>query len=64
MIKLIKRVLNLIFSYKASMPDLFPRTDYQKYVPQNAKELSVKNWRSTGDSLNSAMEKVKDENKS
>lgn len=64
MTKIIKRVINFALCDTISMPDLYPQTDYQKHVPKNARELSEKNWKSTGDSLRHAMDKVKDENKS
>jgi hypothetical protein len=62
MTKIIKGAIKGVLSSTSAMPDIWPKTDYQKHVPTSARELSEKNWRSTGHSLRRAMKSVGEEN--
>ena len=57
---------DLVYNIKKIMEDnsslfsLSPKTDYNKYVPENAEELMRENWQRTGNALKKAMDKVGD----
>ena len=50
--------ITALFNGSSSPFSITPKTNYQKNVPQNAKQLSKNNWLKTGSSLRSAVKKV------
>lgn len=46
----------------ASKIKMRPMIDYQKHVPRSARQLAEDNWKRVGDSLGSAMDKVRNDN--
>lgn len=62
MTELLKQTVGSIICNTPSMYELWPRKDYKKHVPRNAKQLVENNWRNTGNSLRRAMDEVRGEN--
>ena len=50
--------MRVLLSGTSSPFSIAPTTDYDRHVPQSAKQLSEDNWKQTGDSLRRAIKKV------
>jgi len=50
--------IRALLSGTSSPFSIAPTTDYDRHVPQSAKQLSKDNWRQTGNSLRRAIKKV------
>lgn len=62
MTEIIKVAIKRVLCSESVMPDLRPDTDYRKHVPKSAKQLAEQNWKTTGQSLRNAMDKVGSDN--
>jgi hypothetical protein len=61
MTELLTEAFKTMLCGTSSMPNIYPKTDYQRHVPTSARQLTAQNWENAGNTLRKAMDKVREE---